>query len=157
MWTLRSALETDREILADMYMSDKEDNYIHAMLFANDLVANQKTLLCFHENELAGLVCWGVRGLLESGVCELTHLVVRPSFRRKAAGKQLVGEAIRISKSYFEERGFQLRLVFSFIKKENIICHSFFKSIDFVKASEILSFYPNDAAVIWIKHLEREI
>jgi ribosomal protein S18 acetylase RimI-like enzyme len=134
-------------------MSDQEYNYIHALLFANELVSSQRTILCFHENELAGLVCWGVRGLLENGVCEISYLVVRPSFRRQTAGKQLVGEVINIAIHYFEERGLQLRRVFSFMKKENTIGHSFFKSIGFVRASEIQSFYPDDDAVIWIKHL----
>ena len=156
MWILRRATEVDRDALADMYMMDFKDNYIHALLFANNLVENQMTILCFHEKDLAGVLCWGVRGLLENGICEITHLIVRPSFQRKSAGIQLVDEAITIAEKYYEERGFQFRLMYSFLKKKNTVNGPFLKSNDFVRVSEITSFYPDDDAVIWIRYLGKE-
>jgi ribosomal protein S18 acetylase RimI-like enzyme len=157
MLTLRRTTEADKDTLADMYMIDFEDNYIHAALFANEIVENQKTILCFQENKLAGLSCWGVRGLLENGVCEINHLFVRPNFRRKHAGTKLVDKTIKIAEQHYDERGFELRLLFSFSKKNDRITKSFFKSIDFIPTSEIGSFYPNDDAVIWIKRIRNEM
>jgi ribosomal protein S18 acetylase RimI-like enzyme len=156
MWILREATDADREPLADIYMSDREDNYIHALLFASELIANQKTILCFLENELVGILCWSIHGLLENGVCEITYINVRRGFQRKGAGKHLVAEAISKAETHFEERGFHLRMIFCFTGKSNTIVDSFFKSINFNQSSEISSFYPDDDAVIWTKHLERE-
>lgn len=156
MWKLRRATEDDRETLADMYMSDREDNYIHALLFAGELLANQNTILCFHENKLAGILCWNIHGLLENGICEITYINVRFGFQRKSAGKHLVEEAISNANTYYQERGFDFRVMYCFVKKSNKIADSFFKSIDFAQSSKIPLFYPDDDAVIWIKHIERE-
>ena len=50
-----------------------------------------RLLLCFHEGKLAG--CVALRGIDES-ICEMKRLYVRPTFRGKHLGKQLVDTVI---------------------------------------------------------------
>jgi len=150
---IRSATEKDMEILVKMYLDEIENHQQRAQQFAKDLIYRFKTIICVSDKIILGTITWDTRGGLDDGVIELVGLGTSPDFKRQGIARELVLSLINEAKKYFSNAGYKLRVIYLFMEKSNNIGKLFYNHMGFRMVSEIPSLYPNDDAVIWVKHL----
>lgn len=149
---IRYANEKDFNLLREMYLNEVENHEQRAGKFAEDLIFRLKTIICIANLKIIGTVSWDTRGGLNDGVIELIGLGVVQGYRRQGIAKELVLTLINENKSFFKLRGYKLRVIYFFMESLNENGRAFYKSMGFREVSNIPAFYPNDAAVIWIKY-----
>ena len=150
---IRNATEKDMDIVVKMYLDEVEDHQQRAQQFAKDLIYRFKTIICVFDKKILGTITWDTRGGLDDGVIELVGLGTSSDFQRQGIARELVLSLINEAKNYFSKAGYKLRVIYLFMEKPNSIGTLFYNHMSFRKVSEIPSFYPNDDAVIWVKHL----
>ena len=150
---IRKAIQTDRNLLEKMYLEDIENHQERAKAFADDLILKFKTILGFVDSELAGSLSWDTRGGLDDGVVEITGLGVNLAFRRKGVASALMKALIKDAASFYEENGYNLRVLYLFMEHGNDDGRSFYKSLGFEEVAKLPSFYPRDNGVIWLRYL----
>lgn len=150
----RSAQAGDRAILAKMYMDEIEQSEERADRFADDLIHKMNTILCFENSMICGTVSWSVRGGREDGVVEIVSLGVNKDHRRKGFATALMQEAIDDAQDFLSEKGGRLRTIFLFMESSNEVARAFYESLHFKEVVAIPSFYPDDAASIFVRRFE---
>ncbi len=150
---IRSATEKDMDIVIRMCLDEIENHQQRAQQFAKDLVYRFKTIICVCDKKILGTITWDTRGGLDDGVIELVGLGTSSDFKRQGIARELVLSLINEAKKYFSKAGYKLRVIYLFMGKSNNIAELFYNHMGFRKVSEIPSFYPNDDAIIWVKHL----
>ncbi|TFG14860.1 N-acetyltransferase [Candidatus Thorarchaeota archaeon] len=149
----RTALIDDKPLLIKMYLEEIEDNVERAARFADDLIEHTRTILSTDGEQICGTVSWETRGGLEDGIAEIVSLGVSEEYRRQGIATKLVEILTNQAIEYFSEHGHALRVIFLFMERTNETARNFYKGIGFSEGAEIAGFYPDDHAVIWIKHL----
>jgi len=150
---IRNATEKDMDIVVKMYLEEVENHQQRAQQFAKDLIYRFKTIICVCDKDIFGTITWDTRGGLDDGVIELVGLGTSSNFKRQGIARELVLSLINEAKKYFSKAGYKLRVIYLFMEKSNNIGELFYNHMSFRKVSEIPSLYPNEDAVIWIKHL----
>jgi len=150
---IRSATEKDMDIVIRMCLDEIENHQQRAQQFAKDLIYRFKTIICVCDKKILGTITWDTRGGLDDGVIELVGLGTSSDFKRQGIARELVLSLINEAKKYFSKAGYKLRVIYLFMGKSNNIAELFYNHMGFRKVSEIPSFYPNDDAIIWVKHL----
>jgi len=152
MRTVREAVDSDRELLVRLFVSEVEDDAKLAGDFADDLL-RFRTILCLVDVEVIGTVSWDIRGGLDDGVVELIGLGVSPQYRRQGVAKELVQTLIQAASDHYSSKGHQLRVIYLFMEKENDLGRSFYQTMGFREVARVPELYPQDDAAIWTIHL----
>jgi len=150
---IRSATEKDMDIVIRMCLDEIENHQQRAQQFAKDLIYRFKTIICVCDKKILGTITWDTRGGLDDGVIELVGLGTSSDFQRQGIARELVLSLENEATKYFSNAGYKLRVIYLFMGKSNDIGELFYNHMGFHKVSEIPSFYPNDDAIIWVKHL----
>ena len=150
---IRNATEKEMDLLVKMYLDDVENHQQRAQQFAKDLIYRFKTIICVSDKNILGTITWDTRGGLDDGVIELVGLGTSSNFKRQGIARELVLSLINEAKKYFSNAGYKLRVIYLFMEKSNNIGELFYNHMGFRMVSEIPSLYPNEDAVIWVKHL----
>ena len=150
---IRNSTEKDIDIVVKMYLDEVENHKQRAQQFAKDLIYRFKTIICVCDKSILGTITWDTRGGLDDGVIELVGLGTSSDFKRQGIARELVLSLINEATKYFSNAGYKLRVIYLFMGKSNNIAELFYNHMGFRKVSEIPSFYPNDDAIIWVKHL----
>jgi len=149
---IRNVIEKDVDILVKMYLDEVENHQQRAQQFAKDLIYRFKTIICISDKNILGTITWDTRGGLDDGVIELVGLGTNSDFQRQGVAKELVLSLEDEARKYFSKAGYKLRVIYLFMERSNNVGALFYNHMVFRKVSEIPSFYPNDDAVMWIKH-----
>ncbi|MHA2379329.1 MAG: GNAT family N-acetyltransferase [Candidatus Thorarchaeota archaeon] len=149
---MREAVESDRELLVRLFVSEVEDDIKLAEDFADDLL-RFRTILCLVDEEIIGSVSWDIRGGLDDGVVELIGLGVNPQYRRQGIARELVQTLIRKASGHYSSNGHDLRVIYLFMEKENDLGRSFYETMGFKEVAVVPDLYPHDDAAIWTHHL----
>ena len=149
---IRKTIEDDLELLIKMYLDEVEDHRERAKQFAEDLICRSKTIVCICGENILGSITWDTHGGLNDGIVELLALGVNKDFRRQGIARELLLTLINEAKRHFSEAGYELRVIYIFVERNNEIAQKFYKSMGFHIVSEIPAFYPHDDALFWIKH-----
>ncbi len=136
-----------------MFIEDIDTNNELAEAFANDLIEEMITLLCFENEQLCGTVSWEIRGGIDDGVVEIIGLGVREPYKRRGVATRLVESAVKDASEAFMERGYELRRAFLFMESNNEIARKFYTKIGFEEVASIPDFYPSHGASIFLKKL----
>ncbi|MFQ5832350.1 MAG: GNAT family N-acetyltransferase [Candidatus Thorarchaeota archaeon] len=152
MRTVRGAVDSDRELLVKLFVSEVEDDAKLAEQFADDLL-RFRTILCLENQEVIGTVSWDIRGNLDDGVVELIGLGVNPKFRRQGIARKLVETLIQDVSEYYSKSKHHLRVIYLFMEKQNDLGRSFYNTMGFKEVAEVPLLYPHDDASIWTLHL----
>ena len=150
---IRTTTEKDMDLLVKMCLDEIENHQQRAQQFAKDLIYRFKTIICVCDKNILGTITWDTRGGLDDGVIELVGLGTSSDFQRQGIARELVLSLINEATKYFSNAGYKLRVIYLFMGKSNNIAELFYNHMGFRKVSEIPSFYPNDDAIIWVKHL----
>ena len=150
---IRNATEKDMDIVVKMYLDEVENHQQRAQQFAKDLIYRFKTNICVSDKNILGTITWDTRGGLDDGIIELVGLGTSSNFKRQGIARELVLSIENEARKYFSKAGYKLRVIYLFMEKSNNIGALFYNNMGFRKVSEIPSLYPNDDAVIWVKHL----
>jgi ribosomal protein S18 acetylase RimI-like enzyme len=153
--TIRHSKKEDFDLIKKMFLNEIGSDQQLATNFAEDLIYKLKTLLFIENNNVKGSISWNVKGGTEDGVIELVALGVNPESRRKGIATKLVNKLINETENYFSEHGYNLRLIFLYMEKNNEIGEFFYKSMNFQKSCEIPSFYPKGNAAIWTRFFKK--
>ena len=149
---IRNVIEKDVDILVKMYLDEVENHQQRAQQFAKDLIYRFKTIICISDKNILGTITWDTRGGLDDGVIELVGLGTNSDFQRQGVAKELVLSLEDEARKYFSKAGYKLRVIYLFMERSNNVGALFYNHMVFRNVSEIPSFYPNDDAVMWIKH-----
>ena len=150
---IRNATEKEMDLLVKMYLDDVENHQQRAQQFAKDLIYRFKTIICVSDKNILGTITWDTRGGLDDGVIELVGLGTSSNFKQQGIARELVLSLINEAKKYFSNAGYKFRVIYLFMEKSNNIGELFYNHMGFRMVSEIPSLYPNEDAVIWVKHL----
>ncbi len=153
MILLRKAIESDFDLLKEMYVRDVMPDDELAGAFAHDLLSQMETILCFYDDNLCGTISWAIRGGMDDGIIEIIGLGVTERYKRKGIATRLVNQVFVDSKEKFSSKKHKLRLAFLFMEESNEVARQFYLKQGFQEAAMISEFYPSDGASIFIKKL----
>ncbi|MHA2141155.1 MAG: N-acetyltransferase family protein [Candidatus Thorarchaeota archaeon] len=152
MRTVREAIDSDRELLVKLFISEVEDNVRLAEAFVSDLL-RFRTILCLEGETVIGTLSWETRGGLDDGVVELIGLGVNPECRRQGVAKELVQTLIHDVAKHYSNNDHILRVIYLFMEKGNEGGRAFYKSLGFKEVADVPDLYTHDDAAIWTLHL----
>ncbi|TFG27594.1 GNAT family N-acetyltransferase [Candidatus Thorarchaeota archaeon] len=153
MLEIRAAVDTDFNLLRNMYLEEVENHVERAIKFAEDLIHRFKTILALQDNKLVGSLCWDTRGGYDDGVIELVTIGVNNAYKKQGIATKMVKSLIDEASEYYASRGYNLRVIILFMEKQNDVAGKFYTNLGFSEEAIIKKLYPHDDGVIWTRHL----
>lgn len=128
---IRVAGEADRNVLVRDYLQQVYPDLGMAERYALQHLHVDRALLLEEEAIVVGTLNWGMRGLPQQGMAELTGLRVGPLYRRRGKGQFLLEAGLSDMQAQFAEWGAELRCVYGWISREQEKCRAFLEASGF--------------------------
>lgn len=134
---IRLAEERDRQWLIREYLEQMSPDLEQATRHAERCLHVDRALLLEQDFFPLGVLHWGIRSGIRTGVAEIVWLRVIPTRRGKGHGRSLLERALEDMERVYEAHGMALRSVMSLVPEECGEMLSLLQSCGFARAANV--------------------